>query len=481
MTKRESLWSQSTQIPRRETLTRSLTADVAVIGSGMAGVLIADRLQKMGLKTVVLEASRIASGQTKNTTAKITSQHGMIYHALIERFGRERAQQYAAANQQAIHEYAQLIREREIDCDFVEAPAYLYSETEADSLHREAEAAASLGIGAAFTTQTELPFPIAGAVRFARQARFHPLKFLRAVSEGLEIYEDSPVVEVDEREVRTRDASVRAEHIVFACHYPFVNVPGWYFMRMHQERSYVLSLEADWQPDGMYYGVDETGLSFRTADGLLLLGGENHRTGENSGGGRYGALFSRAMNLFPGCREAARWSAQDCMTLDGVPYIGPFAGSRPGWYVATGFGKWGMTSSMVAAMLIADAIAGKTPDWAEVFSPSRFELSVSAGKLATETAQAVKGLAREVFAVPQELLDDLPAGHGGIVEADGRKVGVYKDEDGTCHSVNPRCPHLGCQLEWNLDEKSWDCPCHGSRFSYDGQLIDNPAQESLAR
>ena len=481
MSNSESLWSQSTQIPRREKLTRDISADVVVIGAGMAGVLIADRLKRRGVDAVVLEASRIGSGQTKNTTAKITSQHGMLYHALVERFGRERAQQYASANQQAIREYEALIHERGIDCDFKEVSACLYSKSDADALHREAEAAASLGIDASFADETALPFPVAGAVRFAGQAQFDPLKFLRAVSEGLAVYEGSPVISVDEREVRTRDAAVRAEHIVFACHYPFVNVPGWYFMRMHQERSYVLALQANWQPEDVYYGVDENGLSFRAADGLLLLGGENHRTGENSAGGRYEALLERARALFPGCREVARWSAQDCMTLDGIPYIGPFAASRPGWHVATGFGKWGMTSAMVAAMRIADGIAGKEPDWAEVFSPSRFELSVSAGKLATETAQAVKGLAREVFVPPQTVLDDLPVGHGGIVEADGHKAGVYKDENGTCHTVNPRCPHLGCQLEWNPDEKSWDCPCHGSRFSFDGQLIDNPAQENLTK
>ena len=481
MENRQSLWSRSVQFPRRENLKRDLHVDAAVIGAGMAGVLIADRLAQRGVKTVVLEAKRVASGQTKNTTAKITSQHGMIYNALIERFGRERAQQYATANQTAIAEYARLIKERDINCDFRRESAFLYAQTDADALHGEAQAAASLGIDAHFTDDTELPFPIKGAVRFGEQALFHPLRFLRAVCEGLDIYEDTPVLEVDGCELRTPEATVHAGHVIFACHYPFVNVPGWYFMRMHQERSLVLALESEWQPEGMYYGTDAQGLSLRAADGLLLVGGENHRTGENSAGGRYEALLSQARELIGDCREAMRWSAQDCMTLDGLPYIGPFSASAPHWHVATGFGKWGMTSSMVAAMLIADSITGSAPDWAEVFSPSRFDLSASARNLATDTVQAFKGLAREVFSPPRAVLDDLPVGHGGIVEADGHKAGVYKDENGECHIVNPRCPHLGCQLEWNPDEKSWDCPCHGSRFTYDGALIDNPAQENLAR
>lgn len=479
MNRHDSIWQRSVDIPRREPLSGDLKVDAAVIGAGMAGVLIADALRQRGLHAVVLEARRIGSGQTAHTTAKITSQHGLIYHGLIERFGREKARQYAQSNQQAIRAYAQLIHDRGIDCAFREAPAYLYSSLDPAPLRQEAEAAASLGIGARFTTDTELPFPIVGAVRFDGQAVFHPLRFLRAISESLEIYEDTPVLSVDGHTLRTPGGMVQADHIIFACHYPFVNVPGWYFIRMHQERSYVLALDRAWTPEGTYYSADPAGLSFREAEGYLLLGGENHRTGENTQGGRYEALHRQAGELFPGSREVARWSAQDCMTLDGLPYIGPFAPSAPSWYVATGFGKWGMTTSMVAAILIADTIVGRPPDWAEVFSPSRFELSISAANLATDTAQAFKGLAREIFMPPQAMLDELPLGHGGIVDVHGQKAAVYKSEDGHVFVVSPRCPHLGCQLEWNPDEKSWDCPCHGSRFHIDGTLISGPAQQHL--
>ena len=479
MTVHESLWQQSTDLPRRKPLAHDLEVDAAVIGAGLAGVLIADQLQRRGLKTVVLEARRVGSGQTGRTTAKITSQHGLIYHGLIERFGREKAQFYADANQQAIRQYADMIQQRRISCGFREAPTYLYSCIDATPLKRESEAAASLGIDARFVTETELPFPVAGAVRFERQAVFHPLQFLQALSEQLNIYEDSPVLSIQSHALRTPNATVHAEHIIFACHFPFVNVPGWYFMRMHQERSYVLALECPWQPEGTYFGVDPEGLSFRSAEGNLLLGGEQHRTGENSFGGQYDALRRRAAALFLNCRETACWSAQDCMTLDGLPYIGPFAASEPSWHVATGFGKWGMTTSMVAAILIADSIAGHPPAWADVFAPSRFELSVSARNLATDTAQSFKGLTRSLFMPPRALLEELPLGHGGIVDVDGEKVGVYKDQSDHCHVVHPRCPHLGCQLEWNPDEKSWDCPCHGSRFTCDGELLDRPAQADL--
>ncbi len=475
----QSIWRETAQIPQRRALEGDLKAEAAVIGAGMAGVLIAWQLQQRGVQVIVLEASRIGSGQTGNTTAKITSQHGLIYQALMEQQGAERASQYARAHETAIREYARIIAEKKIDCGFRTTAAYLYSTAADTAVRREAEAVAALGMDAHFTTDTELPFPVAGAVRFEGQAQFHPLKFLRTLCEELEIYEDTRVLSVDHNRIVTPRGTVQVQHVIFATHYPFVNFPGWYFMRMHQESSYVLALQNSWRPQGMYLGVDAQGLSFREAEGMLLLGGGKHRTGENSAGGKYEALRQKARELFPQSSEAAHWSAQDCITLDGVPYIGVFSAARPDWYVATGFAKWGMSSSMVAAMQISAQICGEGTAWGEVFSPARFTPAASAKCFAEDAAQAVKGLAREALSLPETVLTALPRGHGGIVEAEGKKAGVYKDMDGKCHIVDPRCPQLGCQLEWNPDELSWDCPCHGSRFHYDGALLDGPAQESL--
>ena len=279
--------------------------------------------------------------------------------------------------------------------------------------------------------------------------------------------------------MHTADAAVTAEHIVFACHYPFVNFPGLYFTRMHQERSYVIALENALLPDGMLIDEAADGCSFRHYGSYLLLGGGNHRTGENSAGGRYDDLRQKASEWFPQAHEIAHWSAQDVITADGVPYIGRFAASRPEWYVATGFQKWGMTTAMAAAVILRDAVLGKTNPYADVFAPSRF----SAGDIpavAREGMQAVKGLTRENLSLPRETLDALPVGHGGIVEFGGKKVGVYKEDGASIHIVDTRCPHLGCQLAWNPDEKTWDCPCHGSRFDYTGRLLDAPAQSDIA-
>ena len=475
----ESVWSDSIRIKGRPRLTSDLSVEAVVIGGGMAGILTALFLKEQGVETVVLEADTIGSGATKNTTAKITAAHDLIYDRLITEKGLRWAKQYAAANTQAIKEYRRIISEKSIDCDFVECVAHLYTNEKADTLEREAQAALRSGIAAEFTTETELPFAVTGAVRYGGQAMFNPLKFLDAVSKDLTVYEHTKVKKVDYDLIKTDNARIRAKHIVFACHFPFINVPGYYFARMHQGRSYVLALENAANFAGTYEGIDADGVSLRNYGELTLLCGGDHRTGENSKGGKYALLREKALELWPESRERFNWSAQDCMTPDSVPYIGRFARSRPNWYVCTGFGKWGMTSSMVAAIIISQKIVGEKYPSAEVFSPQR-HITMPAAKAMTKNGlKAAKGLGRTAFDLPEESFKDLAEGHGGIVEYHREKYGVYKDVDGHSFIVETRCPHMGCQLEWNPDELSWDCPCHGSRFDIFGKLIDNPAQEDI--
>ena len=473
----ESIWTKTCSIPHREPLQKDLETEVAVIGAGMAGILIAYLLQKAGKNVIVLDADRIASGQTKNTTAKITSQHDLIYANLIETFGMEKARQYAMANETAIGMYQNLIKNENIDCDFEETSAYIYAKDK-NKLQAEVDAAVSLGLPASLTEQIPLPFENVYAVRFNKQAQFHPLKFIKHLSDNLEIYEKTPVLSVEEHLLKTPKATVTAEHIVFATHYPFINFPGLYFMRLHQERSYVLALENAVPSDGMYLGNGESSYSFRKYKNYLLFGGEGHRTGENKNGGRYDNLRNKAKELFSNAKEIAHWSAQDCIPADGIPYIGQYASAKPYWYVATGFQKWGMTSSMVSAMIIRDMIDKKENPYAEVFDPQRFSTEAAEG-IACEMKEATKTYIKRFFDLPEETASELPAGHGGIIEINGEKTGVYKDENGEIHTVDIRCPHLGCQLEWNHDEKSWDCPCHGSRFDFRGNLINNPAQINI--
>lgn len=474
----ESLWTRTSDTAARPPLYGDTEAEVAVIGGGMAGILTALLLHERGLRTVVLEAERVGAGQTCDTTAKLTSQHGAIYAELLERFGREKAQMYADANQRAIQSYRRLIEKYGIDCDFEQTDAILYSHAHEDAMRREAEAAVSLGLPASFTTHLSLPFRISGAVRFTGQAQFHPLKLLYPLADLLTVYERTPVERVQGHCLITPRGRVSAEKIVFACHYPFVNFPGLYFARMHQERSYVLALENAALPDGMYYGYEPYAYSLRSYDGRVLLGGAGHRTGENPDGGRYRELREAAKILFPDSREVAHWSAQDCMTASGVPYIGRFSRKNPDFFVATGFRKWGMSSSMAAAEILTGLICDGGHADAAIFDPTAAEQQ-RADKIASEGAHAVRGLAHRLFHGESPLPEELPVGHGGPALVDGKQMGVYRASETEYYAVELRCPHLGCRLEWNPDEKSWDCPCHGSRFDFRGNRLSAPAQTSL--
>ncbi len=474
----KSIWSVNTQLPHREPLTGTVHCEAAVIGGGMAGILCAYELEKAGIRTIVLEADRIASGQTKNTTAKITLQHGPIYHRLIESVGLQAAMQYVHANKRAIAEYKRMVYDENIDCDFQILPSYLYTKRKISVLNAEYKAAKQLSIDCEMTRKTQLPFEIKAALRFADQAQFDPLRFIKAVSGGLKIYEKTPVQSIEQNRLITKAGTVYADQIFVCTHFPFINFPGLYFAKMHQQRSYVVAIKTDTPLDGMYYGIDTGALSFRGYQDYILLGGGSHRTGE-SDENAFRMLREEAGRLY-GQKPRFYWAAQDCMSLDGVPYIGQYAKKWKNIYVATGFNKWGMTSAMAAALLLADMAQGKNTDAAAAFDPARIN-APSAKAFFAEAGHSVKGLTAYYLKNPDGVLSNIPKGWGGIIDDNGHKTGVYKDKTGKIYAVIPKCPHLGCQLSFNHAEKTWDCPCHGSRFDYQGRLIDNPAQENLKR
>lgn len=449
---RTSLWrkqvdSASIQSGKKN-VQENFHRDVVVIGAGIAGLLIAFYLQEAGYRVLVLEAGEIASGQTERTTAKITSQHGLKYSKLIHKVGIEKARMYAQANESAIREYEAFIKKHEIECQFERVPSYLYTMHDADILKEEAKAAASLGIDAFFTKETELPFSVTGAVCFRNQAQFSPLKFVRYLASQLEIWEHMQVIAVKGNAVITQKEVITADRIVVATHYPMRNVPGFYFLRQHQEKSYVLALSGCDRIEGMYYGIDKEGFSLRQAGDYLLLGGSSHRTGENSTGGAYHTLRTMVKRYFPQAKEETRWSAQDCMPHDGIPFIGRYSVFTPSLYVVTGFQKWGMTSAMIAAMIMRDEICGVNNPYAKLFSPQRVNYRAAIKDLLVDICVSVKGLSKGLFHRPKN---------------------IYP----------PKCSHMGCELAWNPDEQTWECACHGSRYDADGNLLDNPAKESL--
>ena len=476
---RKSLWDMTASARERKPLAGDISVNTVVIGAGMAGILTAHMLEQAGVSCVVLEAGRIGGGQTGHTTAKITSQHGMIYDRLLQSVGSKMAGQYAGANQEAIERYRILAEKYGIDCQWQDCPACPYTTENTRALCREYEAARRLGLPVKYKESARLPFPVKGVLEFSGQACFHPLKFLYKIAEDLQVYEHTKVKHVKNKHVLTDKGTVKAQNIVFACHYPFVNVPGYYFMRMHQERSYVMAVKNAEALDGMYYGIDRDGLSFRNMGDYLLLGGGGGRTGQQPAESPYEYLGRMADLYWPGCEEAACWSAQDCMSLDGIPYIGRFSRIRPNWYVATGFGKWGMTGSMVSAMIISSYICGRECTYGDVFSPQRLNISASAGDFFENIGYAAAGFFRQAMWIPRDKIKPLHPGQGAVVGYKGRKYGVYKEPSGNVYMVPARCPHLGCLLKWNNAEKSWDCPCHGSRFDYRGRRLDEPSQEDI--
>lgn len=425
-----SVWTQTADLPRFKPLQTDLKTDVLIIGGGMAGLLCAFHLSRAGVDYALVEADRICSGITKNTTAKITSQHGLIYDKLIRTFGRGKAQLYLEANQTALEQYRIICQN--MDCEFEEKDSFVYSFSRQE-IDKELAALFQVGFHAEFVSELPLPFSVAGAVRFPKQAQFHPLKFAAAVSKNLNIFEQTKVLELLPGKAVTSGGTISAEKMIIATHFPILNKHGGYFLKLYQNRSYVMALENAPEIDGMYINGQEKGLSFRNYDGLLLLGGGGHRTGKKGGGWR--ELEHFVHQYYPDARETARWATQDCMSLDGVPYIGQYSKTTPNLYVATGFNKWGMTSSMAAALLLRDIVLGRDNPYKELFSPSRTVLR------------------------PQLLFNGMESVLGLLTP------------------TVPRCPHMGCALKYNAQERSWDCPCHGSRFGKDGMLIDGPATD----
>lgn len=430
-----SVWNEAASLPQFSRLEGDCKTDVLVIGGGMAGLLTAHALAQAGVDYLLIEADEICCGVTRNTTAKITSQHGLIYDSLIRKFGAEKARLYWETNENALGQLRKL--SQTIPCDFEEKPSYIYSVDQRGKLEQELAALEQLQIRADFAEALPLPFPVAGAVRFPNQAQFHPRKFAAGIAEGLNICEHTAALRIEGNTVLTDRGNITASKIIVATHFPFINKHGMYFLKMYQDRSYVLALENAPDLGGMYLDEAAGGLSFRNHNGLLLLGGGGHRTGKQGGG--WARLDACAKVYYPDAQEKFRWATQDCMTLDDLPYIGQYSKNTPDLYVATGFRKWGMTTSMTAASVLADLVQGKENPYTALFDPTR---RILRPQLLLNAAQATMNLLTP---------------------------------------TKPRCPHMGCALKWNQQEHSWDCPCHGSRFSENGKLLDNPATGDLKK
>lgn len=426
---KKSVWTDSIEIPQFDSLNGDRKTDVLIIGGGLCGLLCAYFLQRAEIDYILVEGDRIAKGITKNTTAKITFLHGLIYSKLINSVGREQAQMYLSANKAALQEYEKMCGS--IDCDFERKSAYTYSMKDRQKIENEVRALHRLGINAEFTDDLKLPFKTAGAVRVDNQAQFNPLKFIAEISKELHIYEKTFIRDITPHTAIADNGKITADKIIVTTHFPFINKHGNYYLKLYQHRSYAAAFENAQEMEGMYVDEYNKGMSFRSYKNLLFIGGGGHRTGKK--GGNWNEIYDFAKRYYPDSTEKYSWAAQDCMSLDKIPYIGLYSKRTPDLYVASGFNKWGITSSMAAAMILTDMVRGKKSEFAEVFSPQR---SILKPQLAVNGFEAV-----------MNLLTPTPK----------------------------RCPHLGCALKWNRAEHTWDCPCHGSRFEESGKLIDNPS------
>ncbi|WP_254536119.1 FAD-dependent oxidoreductase [Halomarina litorea] len=472
--------------------------DVAVVGGGIVGVTTAFRLLEDGYDVTLLERDRVVEGVTGRTTAKVTSLHGLVYDRLRGTLGADAARQYGEANEAAVDEIGDRVAESDIDCGFRRLPAYTYARSGDDrsAVRREAEVADGLGLPASFVGDDalDLPYRTAGAVAFADQAQFDPRRYLLALVEqfvhaGGRVFERTKVTDVDGGvpcRVETDRGTVRADDVVLATHFP-IQDRGGFFARMYPKRSYVLAVTVDGEvPDGMYYDHSDPYRSLRPhrhdGEEYLLVGGENHKTGQADAAERYRRLAAFAREHFDVTDVRYRWSTQDYVTTDRVPYVGRLGPATDHCFVATGFGGWGMTNGTAAASVLAALVAGRDHRWADLYSPRRVTLSGrSLRELVTENADSAGHFLRGwLRAADRRSLDGLAPGEGTVVREGTSPVAVSRDESGDLRAVSAVCPHMKCVVDWNAAERSWDCPCHGSRFDADGEVIDGPATEALA-
>lgn len=496
-----SIWQADTKFQSFPNLQEEKETEVCIVGAGITGITTAYLLSKQGIKVILLEADRILSGVTGHTTAKITAQHGIIYAELIKTMGKEKAKQYYQAMQESIQFIQDEITKNQIDCDYEEQDAFLYTNDDAflKPLEKEMKAYETLDIPGELSDQMPLQIPVKQALKMPKQAQFHPLKYLQfmlqeAVKNGTEVYEQTVAVSLEynmHNTVITRDGHrVTCSYLVSATQSPFIDYQGFYFAKMYAEQSYVVTGKATKKyPGGMYINVESPTRSIRAAalndkDTYLLIGGESHRSGEGKDEDQcYANLKEFAKEHLQINDISYQWSAQDFITLDKMPYIGPVTKGQPSILIATGFQKWGMTNGTLAANIIADTITknDKNP-YKELFSPERFSSKPMLKNLFSFNMEVAKELIKGKFEFPaKQETDKLEPEEGTVTTINGDRVGMYKDKDEQLHVVDTTCTHLGCEVHWNNADKTWDCPCHGSRFHYDGDVIAGPAKKPLRK
>lgn len=497
----KSLWTAESAETNYPKLNKNEKTDICIIGGGIAGAVTAYLLTKQGRNVIVIEKEKIGAGVTSNSTAKLTSQHELFYKYLVDNYGENIAKKYLESNEEGIKLAEKIINEEKIDCDYEKKDAYVFatSENELKKVKQEVNVLKQIGYNAEFVDNINIPVEkCLGAIKFRDQAQFNSRKYtielLNKVNKmGGKIYENSKVINIAKKDesyiIETKDYCIDCNKVIICTHYPIKNFPGMYFIKMYQDKSYVIAVEIEKINkdivNGMFIKSDNPVISFRTAKykekRLLILAGNGHKTGKPNGKieDSYKNLENYIKKYYPDAKVLFKWSTEDCISLDKIPYIGEFSKLLPNVYVATGFKKWGMSTSHVAAKIISDKIIGNKNDYADIYNATRLMPIKNINELGNILKESVNSLIIKKVKQTKGTIDDIKLGDGGIIEIEGKKVGIYKRKDGEIFKVKPVCKHLGCMLTWNNLEKTWDCPCHGSRYNYMGNIITEPTVKEL--
>ncbi|WP_144552804.1 FAD-dependent oxidoreductase [Bacillus sp. X1(2014)] len=485
------------ELPSFKKLTEDISVDVAIVGAGITGITAAYLLSKQGVKVAILEAGSVLNGTTGHTTAKVTAQHGLIYDEFINHFGEEKARLYFESHMNAMQFVESNVNEKGIDCDFSKQDAYIYAVTDEykEKLVTEWEAYKRLNIDGALKDTIPFNIEVKAALMMRNQAQFHPLKYLKAlldeaVQAGCMVFENTTATDIQDDDQQSKVVTksgfnVTCTKVIIASHFPFYDLPGLYFARMYADRSYAIGIKTDKEyPGGMYISADSPTRSIRytpvNGENLIIIGGENHKTGQGIDTiAHFENLETFAEEVFGIKEYDYRWSAQDLVTLDKLPYIGPITSEREHILVATGFKKWGMTTGTMAGHLLADYALNNENPYKQLYSPSRFQADPDLKSIVSTNVDVAKHLIKGKLEIVPGDPDDLSDGEGSVVMYNGKRAGAYKDENGKLYIVDTTCTHLGCECEWNHAEKTWDCPCHGSRYAYSGDVIEGPAKKAL--
>ncbi|MBS6507573.1 MAG: FAD-dependent oxidoreductase [Paraclostridium bifermentans] len=493
---KESYWILSSKGECYEKLKEDLEVDTLIVGGGIVGVTTAYLLSKKGIETAIVDAHKIGYGSSGRNTGKVTSQHGIVYSKIRNKYGLDSAKLYHEGNESAIDLIEEIVKSNNIDCNFERLSSFIYSDNEnyIEELEEEYQTCKKLGIDCKYHKSLDIPFDVKGAIEFYNQAQFNPKKYLDALTKeclklGVKVYEETPIVDHEKENIynlKTKDGkTIKALNVILASHVPWYDGLNLYFAKEKGERSYLLAGEYERDiPKGMYLSVEDSGFTFKPycGDGqnLIILGGGDHKVGQCKNEGEiYEGLIHELGEKFKVKQFKCKWSAQDYISFDNIPYIGYVNKKEDNFYVATGFCKWGMTNGTLASMIIRDLICYRESKFEDIFNPSR-----KGSVFTTEFITQNVNVAWEYISGKLKIGDNnliLEKGESKVVNVDGKRCGAYKDYDGKLYIVDITCTHLGCELTFNSAEKTWDCPCHASRFDYKGNVIEGPALRNLNR